>query len=359
MKFLVFLFSFSAFAFDWQGHRGARGLYPENTIGAMEEALKYPVTTLELDVVLSKDHKVVVSHEPWMGEEICLDLKRKEIKKKKFNLYKMNYEEIQKFDCGSRIHPRFPEQKKISLGKPTLDALLLTTEEILKKLNRADVQYSIEIKSSPENEREGFQPDIKTFSDDVLKSIKNIIPTSRFSIQSFDWRVLKYIHSQYPDVRMVALFEGSFRPENVVKEIGFKPYVFSPYFKFLSKTQVEELHAMGIKVIPWTVNAVEDMEALIKMGVDGIITDYPNKIKQVNQKRCKPRFNLFEGKCVKVPLHAFPSAQNPGWDCKHGYVQKRSRCLKIPVPDNGRLTSDGKNWECLEGFRRYRSSCVK
>lgn len=347
------------FAIDWQGHRGARGLYPENTIGAMEEALKYPVTTLELDVVLSKDMKVVLSHEPWMGEEICLDLEGKPVKEKQINLFKLDYSEIQKFDCGSKPHPRFPQQKKVVVGKPTLEKMLEVIEPKLKSLNRADVEYNIEIKSTPDDEKAGFQPDIRTFSDLVVKTIKSRLPVERFTIQSFDWRVLQYINAAHPEVRLVALLEQAKTPEEVLKELGFSPAVFSPYFKMLTPDVVKFFHTKGIKVIPWTVNEVSDMESMIRLKVDGIITDYPDRIREVNEKHCKKGENLFEGKCVKLPSHAVPSDKVPGWDCKAGYVQKRMKCTKIVLPKNAVLTPDGKSWECAPGFRRYRGLCNK
>lgn len=258
---------------DWQGHRGARGLYPENTIGAMEVALKYPVTTLEFDVVISKDHKVIVSHEPWMNEDTCLDPGGKRVKGKKHNFYQMTAFEIQQFDCGSLPHKRFPEQVKVPEKRPLLDDLLKVTEK-----KRNTIQYNIEIKSTPEDEKAGYQPDIKTFSDTVIKVISEQIPYSRFTIQSFDWRVLSYINSRYPEVRLSALSDGKINPEKQIKDLGFKPEIFSPHYKKLSKKHVDAFHAMNIKVIPWTVNDVGDMNEMIGMGVDGIITDYPDRI---------------------------------------------------------------------------------
>lgn len=352
-------FSLTAHSVDWQGHRGARGLYPENTIGGMEEALKYPVTTLEMDVVLSKDLKVVVSHEPWMNEDICLDAEGKRVRNKEYNLYKMDYTEIQKFDCGSLPHPKFPQQQKVTVGKPTIDQLIEVTEVTLKRLNRENVQYNIEIKSTPEDEKDGFQPDVAKFSDVVIKTIREKIPVTKFTIQSFDWRVLQYINKTYPDVRLVALKEDNVNPAKDLKKLGFKPYVYSPYFKALKAKHVEAFHKEGVKVIPWTINEVKDMEEMLEMKVDGIITDYPDRITLVGKKNCKIGSNLFEGKCVKLPAHSLPSDQNPGWTCKPGYAQKRAGCTKIKVPENGYLLPDGKGWECNEGYKRYRATCKK
>lgn len=277
----LLLFSSSAWsAFDWQGHRGARGLYPENSIGAMKEALKYPITTLELDVVVSADGEVVVSHEPWMSAEICLDPKGKPVKEKTVNLYKLTYSEIQKYDCGSKKHPRFPLQKNVKTEKPLLRTLLRESEKAIADA-KLKIDYNIEIKSTPEDEREGFQPSVAEFSDKVIREIAAVVDMSRVTVQSFDWRVLKYIKLNHPNVKTVALIEESYRPEQIFKMLGFKPTVFSPDYKLLKADHVKYFQSQGVKVIPWTVNDVADMVKVKALGVDGIITDYPDRIGQV------------------------------------------------------------------------------
>lgn len=341
---LSVIFCFKVMAFDWQGHRGARGLYPENTIGSMEAALRYPVSTLELDVVISKDHKVVVSHEPWINPKIC--------KGEKKNLYQLTYDEIIKFDCGSLGHPDFPQQQRASVGKPLLSKLL-------NKFKNKDIKFNVEIKSSKKNEKKGFQPDYQKFSDLVIKELREKLPDNRFTIQSFDWRTLQYIHENYPSINLVALKEGHFKAENILKELGFSPYAFSPYYKSLSSEDIIHFHKNKVLVIPWTVNSVPEMKALIKMGVDGIITDYPNLIPEVVEKSCPPKHNLFEGECVKIPTHGTASSKNPGWDCKYGYQQKRSECVKIKLPENSHLDKNGKNWVCNQGYGPYRATCRK
>src|SRR5690554_2616841 len=192
----------------------------------MEVALKYPIKTLEFDVVVTKDHKVILSHEPWMNKVICLDPAGKRIRGKEFNIYQMTYQEIKKFDCGSLVHPDFPEQKKVKAIKPTLEEVLASIE----KQNK-EILYNIEIKSSPENEKNGYQPEYKEFSDLVITEIKKLLLESRFSIQSFDWRVLKYVHQKYPKVTLVALKSGNFKTNKVISELGFRPAILSPHFK--------------------------------------------------------------------------------------------------------------------------------
>lgn len=276
------LFPLSAWALDWQGHRGARGLYPENTIGAMMEAMKYPaVTTLELDVVVSKDGQVVVSHEPWMADEICLDPQGKPVSGKSVNLYRLDHAAIAQYDCGSKPHPRFPLQKKIKEHKPTLKALLAETEAAMKRTGKS-LGYNIEIKSTVEDERDGFQPQVTEFTDKVLAVIRAQLPLTRVHIQSFDWRVLRYLHQKYPAVQTVALIEESYEPQAALKALGFHPTVFSPYFKNLTAQHVKHFQGLGIKVIPWTVNEVAEMRQVRALGVDGIITDYPDRIAQAS-----------------------------------------------------------------------------
>ncbi len=357
LLFLIPLFSCAVFAdFDWQGHRGARGLYPENTINAMKEAEKFPITTYEMDVVISKDEKVVVSHEPWMSEEICLDAKGNQVKDREVNLYALTYEQIKTYDCGSKQHPRFLMQKKAKEVKPLLSDLITALEPSKK-------HYNIEIKSTPEDEKAGFQPDIKTFTNLVVAEITKRLPDDRFTIQSFDWRVLKYLHKVYPQIGLVALRETPFTGEGVLKELGFFPAVFSPDMTMLNEKHVKFFHNKKIKVIPWTVNSVEEMKKLIFMGVDGIITDYPNLIVEIPQEiylqvpECLKNFNRFEGQCVRIPKHAEASLNNPGWVCLSGYLQKRNNCIKIKLPKNAEFLEDGKTWVCKKGFKRYRYTC--
>lgn len=363
--YFVLVFSGSVFAFDWQGHRGARGLYPENTIKGMQLAAQYPITTLEMDVVISKDQQVIVSHEPWMNSEICLDGGGGPLGDKGTSIYQLTYEEILKFDCGSKPHPRFPEQLKEKASKPLLRDLISTMEKEFKKSGKK-LNYSIEIKSSPEQEARGLQPDFKSFTDLVLQTILSQLPRERFMLQSFDWRVLKYLHHKDPNVQLVALRETAYTVKVLEDELGFFPTVFSPEWVYLTAEQVDYFHSKKIKVIPWTVNQIEDMKKMLGLRVDGMITDYPNLIKSIPAEfyltklsPCLPRESFFEGRCVKIPKHAIPSETNPGWVCKSGYQQKRNSCVKIKTPDHSHLLEDGKTWVCNSGYERYRHRCRK
>lgn len=277
--------------FDLQGHRGARGLCPENTIPSFLKALEFGVTTLELDVVITKDKQVLLSHEPYLSPAICLDSSGAEFKgDKKYNIYKLSYEEVKMFDCGSKGNDRFLEQEKMSVYKPLLQDVIVAVEEYIKNYSRYEVDYNIEIKSTPEGDKTEH-PAAEEFSDLVFQVIDQYLPLNRVVIQSFDFRVLKYWHTKYPKVRLAALVENTKSIETNLANLGFTPSVYSPYYKLLTKAKVDYIHSLTVedaenskikmRVIPWTVNEVQEMMQLKEMGVDGIITDYPNRAAEI------------------------------------------------------------------------------
>ncbi|MEQ8361223.1 MAG: glycerophosphodiester phosphodiesterase family protein [Cyclobacteriaceae bacterium] len=268
--------------FDVQGHRGARGLRPENTIPAFLVALDSGVTTVEMDLAITKDLQIIVSHEPWMSSAICLNpsgnayTKREE---KDFNIYQMTYEEVTQFDCGSLGNSRFPEQIKMSVTKPLLSDVIVAIEDHIKSYTRFEVDYNIEIKSGEGGDGK-FHPTPPEFSDMVYQLLDEYLPLNRVVIQSFDFRVLKYWHEKYPNIRLAALVESKKSVEAHLEELGFNPDIYSPYYRNINQEKVKTLHEKKIKVIPWTVNEISEMLALKGMGVDGFITDYPNRAKQ-------------------------------------------------------------------------------
>lgn len=268
--------------FDVQGHRGARGLMPENTIPAFITALDSGVTTVEMDLAITKDGQIIVSHEPWMSSAICLDSSGYTFTKKEekhFNIYKMTYEEIKQFDCGSLGNSRFPDQQKISAVKPLLADVIVAIENHIKSYTRFEVDYNIEIKSDDDGDGK-FHPAPAEFSDMVYNLLDEYLPMDRVIIQSFDFRVLKYWHEKYPDIQLAMLVEDKKSVESHLNELGFNPTIYSPYYRNINQAQMKELHEKNIKVIPWTVNEISEMLSLKGMGVDGFITDYPNRAKQ-------------------------------------------------------------------------------
>ena len=265
------------YTFDVQGHRGARGLAPENSLPAFNKALSLGVNTLELDVVISKDNQVVVSHEPWMNHQICLTPGGKSIsdkKEKEFNLYQLDYQQIKKYDCGSKAYSDFPDQEKQVTYKPKLSEVIKLVQSFNQQQNE-EVHLNIEIKSLPEGD-EVFHPLPEEFVDlviDVLETSK--FPKENYNLQSFDFRILKAIHQSYPGIRLAALVYQSDLQASLNK-LGFQPDIYSPYFPLVNPELVKTAHQKNMKVIPWTVNSREKMLYLLELGVDGIITDYPD-----------------------------------------------------------------------------------
>lgn len=267
--------------FDLQGQRGARGIMPENTIQGMIKALDLGVNTLVMNAVISKDKQVVLSQEPYFNAEISLKPDGKAISlkdQKKYNIYKMNYDEIKKFDVGSKIHNRFPGQQKFKVSKPLLEETLDSVEAYVKENRLSKPNYSIETKLIPKGDGE-FQPEPAEFVDLIMEIVKRKKLDKRVTIQSFDIRTLQYLHENYPKVKTGLLIDEKEDFENNIQELGFKPTVYSPYSVLVGKSLVDRCHEAGIKIIPWTINSTKEMKYLIGLGVDGLVTDYPNLFK--------------------------------------------------------------------------------
>lgn len=280
------MFPLFAQNFDLQGHRGCRGLMPENTIPAFLKALDLGVTTLELDVVISKDKQVVVSHEPYFNPEISLDPSGKALSKEnKSNLYLLDYQIIKQYDCGSIGNPNFPEQQKIKVHKPLLSEVFEAVKKHCEQFKIKQPSFNIEIKSE-EKEYDISQPQPSVFSELVYPIITKYVSPESITLQSFDFNVLKYWHQQiqnkkYKKIKLAALVANLNGIDKNLQDLGFIPDIYSPYFKLIDAEKVDYLHQKGIHVIPWTVNETNDMKNVRAMGVDGLITDYPNRFKNI------------------------------------------------------------------------------
>lgn len=258
--------------FDWQGHRGCRGLLPENSIQGFIHALSFPIQTLELDVVLTKDNVVLVSHEPWFSEEIC-DCAELENK----NLYQLTYAEIKKVKCGNKPHPRFPEQQQLATYKPSLIDVVEAVKKYCADNDRELPRFNIELKSRPEWDFK-YLPSTRDFVDRVYETIRGLGIEERTTIQSFDPRVLNAFMSMKTQLRFAFLTDENDDPLEQMEALKKLPHIYSPHYKTLDKQRIELIQKMKMEVIPWTVNTKHEMTELILMGVDGIITDYPNLI---------------------------------------------------------------------------------
>ena len=268
----------NATSIDIQGHRGARGLVPENSLEAFLLAAKMGVNTLELDLVVSKDGQIVVSHEPYFSPSFCLDTLGSEIPKDSIiNIYELDYKQITQFDCGSKVNSRFPDQDKFPTVKPLLLEVFEEVEEYVI-LNRDPVFYNIELKTSRETD-EIYHPSPEQFSDMVYELISGFGMSlwEKVNIQSFDFRTLQYFHETYPDVKLALLIENELPWEENIDSLGFTPEIYSCYFNLLDQEKVDAIQQSGMKVIPWTVNEVPDLKQMLDLQVDGIITDYPDR----------------------------------------------------------------------------------
>lgn len=263
-------------AFSTEGHRGARGLMPENTIIAMRHAIDLDITTLEMDTHITKDGKVVVTHDDYLSPGFMLTPEGKEIPEadaKKYAVYQMNYADLKKFDIGSKFHTGFPQQQKIKTYIPLLSDLIDDVQQYTK--GKKQMFYNIETKCSAKGDgvvNPGPEEFVKLLMDVIEK--KGITPY--VVIQSFDKRTLQVLNKKYPHVCTSYLVSNKKTVEQNLSDLGFNPFILSPAYKMVDADLIKKCHDRNIKVIPWTVNTQEEIDTLKQLNVDGIISDYPN-----------------------------------------------------------------------------------
>ncbi|MDW5442804.1 glycerophosphodiester phosphodiesterase [Polaromonas sp. SM01] len=297
-----------AHAFDLQGHRGARGLAPENTLPAFERALALGVSTLELDVGLTADGIVVVAHDPYLNPLITRDAAGQWLTGDKGPLIRsLTLAQLQAHDVG-RIQPgtayarTFASQQPVDgTYIPTLAALF----ERVKQLGADQVRFNIETKINPERPDDTASPEVLTEA--LLQVVRAAGLQQRVSIQSFDWRTLRLVQQREPSIPTVylsvqtqnndTLRNGAWTAGLKIADHASVPAmvkaaggaVWSPNGGALTEALVKQAQALGLKVIPWTINPPEDMVRLIGWGVDGLITDYPDRLREVMRQRQMPR----------------------------------------------------------------------
>lgn len=300
--------------FDLQGHRGARGLWPENTLAGFAGAIEVGVSTVELDCAVTRDGVVVVSHDPRLNAEHTRDAQGRFLEAAGPPIWLLTYAELQRFDVG-RIRPgsplaaEFPEQQALDAERiPRLTDVL----KLVREGGRGQVRVNIEVKIFPE------QPELTMAPEPFVQLLKRDIAVTDsaaiVNIQSFDWRVLHAVHREMPGQSTAALTDqqpgedtiqvGSARPSpwlgglnpadhnnsapQLVKAIGAGTW--SPEYRDLNAARVAEAHALDLRVVPWTVNESSDMVNLLAQGVDGIITDRPDRLRAllIQQGRAVP-----------------------------------------------------------------------
>ncbi len=270
----------TAATFDAQGHRGCRGLMPENTIPAMLKALDLGVVTLEMDASISKDKKVFLSHEPFFNHEITTKPDGHFIEEKdehSYNMYHMLYDSIKTYDVGLKPHPRFTQQQKIQAYKPLLSELFDSVKTYMAGHKRIYPFFNIETKCMPATDNL-HHPEPAEFVELLMKVIIDKGMEKQVIIQSFDFRSLQYLHLHYPNIPTAMLIEDFDKRtlDEQIKALGFIPIIYSPENSLVNKTLIENCHRQNIKVIPWTVDEPIKIKELKAIGIDGIISDYPN-----------------------------------------------------------------------------------
>lgn len=267
-----------------QGHRGTRGLMPENTIPSMKQAIDDGANVIEVDIQISRDKQVMVAHDAYINRTFSLLPDGGEISEedaRKYILYQMDYDDIRKFDVGLKYHEGFPAQKKIPAYIPLLGELIDSVEAYTRNKGVPGIIYNIEIKSNPEHDGH-YQPYPEELIALVMDVVRKREIDSRFYIQSFDVRQIQEVRKHYPDV-VTGFLTGNKEAslEDNLKAIGFQPEIYSPHYSLATPELVKQCQDMGMKFIPWTVNTTDEMKTLIDMGVDGIITDFPNLLSEL------------------------------------------------------------------------------
>jgi glycerophosphoryl diester phosphodiesterase len=261
--------------FDLQGHRGARGLLPENSIPGFLMASDLGSNTIEMDVVVSADSQIVVSHEPWMSAEICSHPDGTAVGEEEaqsLNLYTMTYEQIAEFDCGSRGNERFPDQAPLAVQKPLLSEAL----RAIDAHSDLPLRFNIEIKSREEGDNV-FHPDVDTFARLLHTVLLDTAVMDRTIVQSFDPRSLEAFKRIAPEATLALLVSNEWGLQPNLDRLSFLPQTYSPNHKLVDRSLVDSVHALGMSIVPWTVNDSDRMQELLLLGVDAIITDYPDR----------------------------------------------------------------------------------
>ena len=307
LSILAFSAWSAAWGFDLQGHRGARGLAPENTLPAFERALEIGVTTLELDVGVSADGVVVVAHDPYLNPLIVRDAAGQWLAGSKGPLIKsLSFAQLQAYELG-RIKPDTPYATQFSTQQPrdgTRMPSLAALFDRVQALGASTVRFNIETKLDPREPNDTVSPEAMTQA--LLKVIRDAGMVSRVSIQSFDWRSLQLVQRLEPSIPTVYLSfqnannntiaDGQWTAGFKIAEYASLPAmvkaaggaVWSPNGGAVTPELVQQAQALGLKVVPWTINNPAEMEKLLGWGVDGLITDYPDRLRAVLQARKLP-----------------------------------------------------------------------
>lgn len=269
--------------FDIQAHRGGAGYYPENTVTAFINAEDIGVNTLEMDLQVTSDGKVVVNHDAYMNARYSIRPDGSQISAHdpKEYIYTMPYDEVRKYEVGMTKTDRWPDQKKVSEHRPLVSDVIDTCEAHAAAKGYSPMRYNIEIKSRA-GEGEGKNwPEYHEFADKCMEVLLSKGLGDRLLVQCFDVRTLKYLHEKYPQVRLAYLVENDEKFDEAIEGLGFTPDVYSPEYDMVDDVLVKACHDKGIKIVPWTVDDPTAIKAMYDYKVDGIISNYPERVSYV------------------------------------------------------------------------------
>jgi len=296
--------------FELQGHRGARGLMPENTLPAFAHALSIGVDVLELDAAITADGVVVVSHAPQLDPAITRGPNGDWIRDHDLAISRLEFAELRRFDVG-RINPasgyakQFPHQTSVD-GTPIPS--LFDIAALVEKAGNQSVGFNIETKIRPDRPELTLAPEI--FADRLVAGVREAGIAARTTVQSFYWRTLDRVRAVAPEITTVCLTSEREWLNNIGRGHGRSPWtgldvqkfggslprlvhaagcsIWSPHYLEVNEALITEAHVLDLRIIVWTVNSTDDMTALIQGGIDGIITDYPDRLRGVMQSLNMP-----------------------------------------------------------------------
>lgn len=250
------------------GHRGCRGIYPENTIEGFKKAIAFGVDGIELDVVVNKNQELVISHESYIDTSYCLTNK---IDNESLNIYKMNISEIQDIDCGSKFVKEFPNQLKVKEKKPTY-------KEFKKELidYQGDILFEIKCDNDLVNE---YFPNYEKYAKIIFEETRYSRHFDNIHFMSFDYRILNELFKIMPDSKYIYLSSNK-EFEKEMKLLNFEPFGVGIDFNIINQKTIDLVHEKKQIIYGWTINDEENSKSLTSMGLDGVITDYPNIIKK-------------------------------------------------------------------------------
>ena len=301
----------AAHSLDLQGHRGARGLLPENTLPAFAQALAIGVTTLELDTAVTQDGVVVVSHDATLNPDITRGSDGQWLARNDIAIHTLTFAQLQQYDVG-RIQPQSNYAQRFSMQQPidgTHMPPLADVFALARRAGNSTVRFNIEIKISPEQPQHTLSPE--AFARALIQLVRAEKLESRVTIQSFDWRTLQVVQLEAPQIAAVYLTVQQSWQDNIRADEVSSPWtadfhvshhdgsvprmvkaaggvVWSPYFGDVTRDTVREAQQAGLKVVVWTVNEPRDIAHMIDFGVDGIISDYPDRLRRAAAERGLP-----------------------------------------------------------------------